>query len=326
MTVRGEKMVEATKSEIAEAKKEIAEAEKTVAEAEKKVAEAKSEFFQHSQGDAMEREILHDRYKKIALHCEIVLEQLQGATSHLNALQRRLDRSADRSQFDMMVAQSPTAKHMHSAIASVDPGAVTVWSFCHPKPELSQKDRLNLRRKAAIHYYVYTKKGKMAQCQLAKEWGNSKQVTTNHLWPHSTKHHIMDMFGIEDVNDMRNLLLLSKGVEKAFEAGQIYFEGRDDRTFVMRILDDTVKQNPIFDGSTKPVGSLEGKQLFIPKNRDPPFKRVLSHHAQDAYKKALEKGWITKARAPPEEYGSPLKDNMLSLTRATTDSRMDDAE
>ena len=258
MTGRREKMaetsgLEATKNEIAEAEKKVAEAEKKVAEAAKKMQKALAAFFQHDPGDIIGREILHDNNK-------IVLEQLRGAISHLNALQSRLDQSCRQSQFGMMVAQSPTAKHMHNAIASVDAGAVNVWSFCR------NRDHRTLRRKTATHYNVYKKEGNKARCQLAGKWGNSEQVTTNHLLVYYTKLHIMtDVFEFEDVNDVRNLLLLSKDVKTAFEVGQIYFEGRNDRTFIMRILDDTVKQNPIFDGSTKTVDSLEGKNCLFPR-------------------------------------------------------------
>lgn len=311
----GEKKAETAELEEAECKAENARKKVEAAQKELNDLEAivKAEHEKAGQGLF---NLYSLKYQNMSQMFQVLVDEWRGAVSHLNSLRSR----SDNAQFDMMVARSPVVKHMRDAITSVEPDAVTVWDFCHPTPELSKKDRQRLRKPTALHYGAYKNDGNLAMCQLSRQWGNSQQVTTNHLLGHKTRHHMRNIFEFDDINDKRNLLLLSKGVEKAFETGRIYFDGEDDRTFVMKILDETVKDEFIFEGSAVTIGSLEGKKLRIPRNVDPPFKRVLSHHAQDAYRKALERGFITSDAARPNEYGSPLRNNMLAITQATTDS------
>ena len=313
--VDGKKKAET--GELEAAKIEVETAREKVDAAEKDLGDKKAALTACDKADEALRNVLFMEYENLSQKFKVLVEEWRGAVSHFNSVRSR----SDKEHFDMMVANSPAVKHMRDAIASVEPDAVTIWDFCHPDRELSQKDRKKLRIPTAKHYKVYKREGNLVMCQLALKWGNNQQVTTSHLLKHGTRHHMRKVFEFDDINDKRNLLMLSKGVEKAFETGRIYFEGgNDDRTFIMKIFDQTVKDELIFDGSNVKIGSLEGKKLRIPKDVQPPFKRVLSHHAQDAYRKALERGFITSETKPPIEYGSPLKDNLLDFTQAATES------
>lgn len=68
------------------------------------------------------------------------------------------------------------------------------------------------------------------------------------------------------------------------------------------------------------------RRLLVPRNVEPPFKRVLSDHAQRSYNHALKKGWIEPDVAEPVEYGSPLKNNILSITVKNTSTDEEQSE
>ena len=121
--------------------------------------------------------------------------------------------------------------------------------------------------------------------------------------------------------------MLGKGIEKAFEDGRIYFVlGDTDRDFFLKIWDSSVSDEPVYDGATKKIGSLVDCKLRIPRNVDPPFKRVLSDHAQRSYKHALRMGWIEPNILEPDGYGSPLKDNLLDITQKNTPTDDNESE
>lgn len=74
------------------------------------------------------------------------------------------------------------------------------------------------------------------------------------------------------------------------------------------------------------IAMCVGKKLMIPRDVRPPFKRVLSDHAQNSYNHAVRMEWLDHSQTPaPVEYGSPLKDNVLFITTTTICSGDDDA-
>jgi len=162
----------------------------------------------------------------------------------------------------------------------------------------------------------------LCRCQISREWGDGSQVAACHLLKHATAEQLKVPFEIDDIDDRRNVLMVCKGIEKAFESGRIYFvQGSTDREFCMKAWDSDVLQEAIHSGASKKIGAFVGRKLFLPRNVDPPFKRILSDHAQRSYQYALARKWITEEAVKcPDEYGSPLKDNILALTMMETQS------
>lgn len=152
-------------------------------------------------------------------------------------------------------------------------------------------------------------------------------MTASHLLKHATKNYLKEQFEIDNINDPRNVIMLCKGIEKAFEAGRIYFvQGDSDRDFLLKVWDPSVVDESIYVGAKKTIGSLVDRRLLVPRNVEPPFKRVLSDHAQRSYNHALKKGWIEPDVAEPVEYGSPLKNNILSITVKNTSTDEEQSE
>lgn len=66
-------------------------------------------------------------------------------------------------------------------------------------------------------------------------------MTASHLVKNETKNHLKEQFEIDNINDPRNVIMLCKGIEKAFEAGRIYFvQGDSDRDFLLKVWDPSV--------------------------------------------------------------------------------------
>ena len=231
------------------------------------------------------------------------------------ALNNTMIMQRDRHQIDQIVAASPVNKFLADSIRYAQSAAISFWDFEAPR-EKTQADRVALREAAARHYQVWKNDGSCL-CQVSRVRGNNNQVATSHLLKHATKTHMREVLEFEDINDMRNILLLSKGIDKAFEKGRIYFEFEAERSFKMKVWDSSVVSELIFDGAhpDQTIGKYVGKYLRIPRDVEPPFKRVLSDHAQASFNHALNAGWIPENHPAPTEYGSPLQNNILSFLR-----------
>lgn len=254
-------------------------------------------------------------YESCIKHKNIILAKQESALAEWN-----------KGQIQDAIASSPVSKFLLKSIASAHSGSVYHCDFGHEK-ETTQSDRIpGLRKRIAQHYGVWKRTGD-CKCQLSLVWGGADVVTASHLLKHATKNHLKEPFEINNINDPRNVIMLCKGIEKAFEAGRIYFvQGNSDRDFLLKVWDPSVVNEPIHVGATTTIGSLVGRSLLVPRNGEPPFKRVLSDHAQRSYKHALKKGWIEPHVVEPVEYGSPLKDNILSITLMNTSTDEDQSE
>lgn len=243
-----------------------------------------------------------------------------GAVEKHNGFNGCLAAQWNQRTVDRMIASSPVSRFMINSIASIKSSAVNHWDFSAPPLQKKQSDRVRgLREKVARHYKAW-KNTRDCKCQLSRVWGDKDTVTAAHLLKHATAEHMREQFDFSDINDYQNILVLAKGIEGAFEMGRIYFEWKDDRTFILQVWDKSVLKEPIHDGAQKKIGDCVGKALLIPSGVKPPYKRVLSDHAQHSYYVAVQKKWIEETCSKPREYGSPLKDNVLSITMKSTQS------
>ena len=135
----------------------------------------------------------------------------------------------------------------------------------------------------------------------------TNQVTCAHIfqkkWAKSRK--IIDL---QEINDVRNLLLLFKPIEVAFDEGRICFLwDNEDNQFKMRVLDPSIRSktllhlaqqrlhnfpatgiDPIFSST---IDRLEGRPLTTGNHI--PYKRCLAFHASRARYEAIHiKKWI----------------------------------
>ena len=94
-------------------------------------------------------------------------------------------------------------------------------------PLKKQKKRdPDLRSKAIMHYEgslsdVVEGKGIPAVCVISGEKGFSNQVICAHLLPRKTPKYLLKSLGMNDVDSLRNVCMLSKNIEHAFDRMQL---------------------------------------------------------------------------------------------------------
>jgi hypothetical protein len=72
----------------------------------------------------------------------------------------------------------------------------------------------------------------------------------------------------------------------------------------MQIWDESIRSNPIFDGSTLIIGSFDGAELML--NGHNPFLRCLSYHAFQAWNHYDGKLGGAVPRDPPVNFRAPV--------------------
>ena len=210
------------------------------------------------------------------------------------------------------------SKHFVSdALSTTNSKAIFTFQFQSPSTKM-QKDRPGIFRwKVAGYYKRRTAFPGRYRCQVSDEVGNGRVVAAHRLLDHSSTYdaHLKEHFEIDDINSFRNTLLLAKGIKKAYKEGRACFvAGDDDETFHLQIWDDKIRNEPIFKGSNRTIGDCDGNKLSLPPRVEPPYKQVLSYHAQVSYKHALRMEWISSNdKVPNIYYSSPLKDSMLFI-------------
>lgn len=119
-------------------------------------------------------------------------------------------------------------------------------------------------------------------------------ITLSHLVARNAdaKERLSLGFRKADIENIRNSLLLCKGIEEAFDHKFISFVPADKPFYSNRyrlcIWVDAIRTEPIYEGSTLTIGSFEGALLdltvavgAIPHN---PFSRALSYQTFRAFK------------------------------------------
>ena len=120
----------------------------------------------------------------------------------------------------------------------------------------------------------------------------NERVVLAHLLPRSADTKTMTSLGYarDDIENIRNTVLLCKGLEEAFDKKHISFVPSDnpfsDNKYKLCIWTDDVKLLPIYKGATKTIGSYEGHalNLSVGAAMHNPFKRAMSFQAFRAFK------------------------------------------
>jgi HNH endonuclease len=150
----------------------------------------------------------------------------------------------------------------------------------------------NLRSEFFTHYRLTNA---TAQCMITGTFASTftthrsgqTSVILAHLLPRSSKANVLDALGMhqEDIDTIRNALLLCQGIEEAFDRKQVSFVPIDnpfvDGQFKMMIWEDKFKATPIYEGSTQTLGDFENAPLNLVVNgkRHEIFRRVVSYQA-----------------------------------------------
>lgn len=174
----------------------------------------------------------------------------------------------------------------------------------------SEKSNNQAVKVDCINYYnntTLTSLPTTISCQFLGIDFPTSQVTCAHIfqrkWAKSRK--IIDL---QEINDVKNLLLLFKPIEVAFDEGRICFLwNNSDSQFQMKILDPAIRNKTVLDLTLRQfpsfpttnsdpilmntVATLEGRPLKTGKVI--PYKRCLAFHASRARYEAIHiQKWI----------------------------------
>ncbi len=127
-------------------------------------------------------------------------------------------------------------------------------------------------------------------------------VTGAHLWPNRANPNDLAHLGLAPANarDCRNGLLLSSGIEKAFDALQVTFLLNKEHSFVLRVLDDQIAayDHVLYSGAKSYANRSSGAQTFsaidgmtLKYGANPPYRRILWLHAHCALAQMEKNGW-----------------------------------
>jgi len=317
---------------------EVAKGDKDKAHKEVKAAFAKYEAAKDQGASPEEQKICHDMFyveKKVFDHA---IETLRIAMEDQDRARQIAYQSTpankvpwDVGSFDQMLQISPTTSHQRAAIQdafeSLNPYLLNPWSQDAPKFNAAMGDgrKNEMRKKSAKHYNRYRKRGNLARCSVTGIWGDCNTVVGAHLLPlGTTTTNLQISLNMEGkLNDMRNVIPMLKTIERAYDTQRLCVvlydhEGSGNKVKI-RTFDPALNKE-IVHGTTT-FGDLEGKPFELPEgeNKEGPFKRCLSFHAQTGYSEAKKRGWSLPKQGwsglgpPPIVYGSPLDTNKIAF-------------
>ena len=173
-------------------------------------------------------------------------------------------------------------------------------------------------------------------CAIMNHTGDAESACAAHLLPHGADKYEMARVGLDNINSMENMLSLafregippstcmhhacvsafacSLAIQRNFPiaGGSASYETTDGAlSLKLVVLDPTVREEAIYEGSEKTIGDFEGKSFTCPNGRTP-STMVLSYHVEKAYQRAKRKNWISQDEEP-QDFGTPLRNNMLSF-------------
>ena len=126
-------------------------------------------------------------------------------------------------------------------------------------------------------------------------------------------------YGLDDIENMRNTILLCKFIEVAFDHKLISFVPMDkpfsgDR-YKLHIWVDAIRPHPIFPGAAQTIGSLDGAplNLSVGGTAHNPFHRALSFQAFRAFKMWGKDFGLTEL---PEDCDTSVYQGTYKTTRA----------
>lgn len=134
------------------------------------------------------------------------------------------------------------------------------------------------------------------KCMMTNEWHRRDHVIAEHIWKQKMHGRGLYRFNLrrEDASSPRNGILMLKAIEDQFTVKHIcliYIATR--QVFIIKVLDPSIMDRKIAN-SHKSFRDINNANLCHPKGCFP-FRRLLSFHAQLAFKEAREKGWISEA-------------------------------
>jgi hypothetical protein len=131
-----------------------------------------------------------------------------------------------------------------------------LWTMTQIAESVTSRDDY-FRRNLLSHLgYHKPKKGrgrKLFKCMLTREDGDSEEIVAAHIAPARSSIRKLATIGMteSDLSDVRNGLLLAKGIELAFDRLQLSFVKSNplSENLYLHIWDDSCRNNFIYEGS-----------------------------------------------------------------------------
>mmetsp|Transcript_6030 Transcript_6030/g.10687 ORF Transcript_6030/g.10687 Transcript_6030/m.10687 type:complete len:544 (-) Transcript_6030:253-1884(-) len=253
-------------------------------------------------------------------------------------------KKAEAPQLNDLHESSRRIKGLDARMSALSPALKNPWLIVVEAEKKKTPRTVNMRKKA-IDYYTGVnstelvrslKRGLIATCSVTGCHGFDREVVAAHILPLGSSDYWRKTLEITDLNNLRNIVLLCKNIEKAFDRLQLCFlQGDSAGEYKLKIWDKrglkgitlfdyygrnedntvTLTNGEVFDDqsgeSQRLITSYNGHVFRFPENKLP-FSKILSYHVQESYKWALEKEWITRDEEdPPEVYGSPFNNDLL---------------
>lgn len=162
----------------------------------------------------------------------------------------------------------------------------------HPWSEMSQTSAGKTSNARKCFFKEYNLEHSKAVCMLTgiTPDDQSNHLRVAHIMPRSAQRKFLDSITMKrnDIDSIRNLLLLCRNIEIAFDRLEISFIPSKNPfagQFCLRIWNDRTRNTPIYDGSEKVIGDYDGAILNFTVNGKLhcPYKRALSYQAYHAY-------------------------------------------
>ena len=179
------------------------------------------------------------------------------------------------------------------------------------KPKSSKSDNHDIRLKWLIHYGMVsptsTDLPQAAYCHMLGAQVPLKYLNCSHLFQKRWHRYVRD-FGLSNINSGKNILILLKIFEEAFDAGRfVLLVDKQAGLIRCKIIDNELKKKKL-DEAMKDMfsdykigdvdferrtcfGDFDGQELHF-LNSERPYTRCLSFHALVAREHAISYGWI----------------------------------
>lgn len=161
-------------------------------------------------------------------------------------------------------------------------------------------------------------------------------VTVSHLLAHNAwaKERLSLGYRKADIENIRNSILLCKGIEEAFDHKFISFVPTDkpfsSNRYKLHVWVDAIRSEPIYEGAPQTIGSFDGAalDLAVGSALHNPFKRALSFQAFRAFKMWGKGFGLTEL---PEDcdtsvYQGTYKQRRVAYARQLAKDAAEDAE
>ncbi len=196
-----------------------------------------------------------------------------------------------------------------------------------------QKDRFLEHLGYDVQYHQSVKRKRLTcTCMVTNEDGDSDyQVVMAHIAPKRSKIRLLNSIGMNegDLQDVRNCLLLAHGIEKGFDKLRLSFIKSNplQNRLYMKIWDDSIRSESIFEGSSRTIGEFDGARLKLGEASGDtfthnPFRRALSYQAYIAYLRFKH----IEGNIEPAEFGSDEETNYAVQCRLMKQSVIQSVE